>query len=181
MSKTLTLKPMSVADYLELEKTAPVKHEYVEGILFEMPGSSSRHNRLTLSLVVKLWQAAEAEGCRIFSSDVKVRTLDDAFYYPDVMVVCEDEPDPYYQDKPCLIIEVLSPSTETTDRREKLLAYQKFPTLQTYLLVSSETQRIEGYYRQKEGWQYRLVEETGEVSFAPLELSLTLADIYREL
>ncbi len=181
MGKSLLLKPVSVVDYLELEKVSSVKHEYIEGMLFEMPGSSSVHNRLITNLVGLLWLLVLKKGCRIFSSDMKVRALEGIFYYPDVMVVCEEEPNPYYQDKPCLIIEVLSPSTETTDRREKLLAYQKLPTLQTYLLVSSEAQRVEGYYRQKDGWQYRLIEETGEVSFAPVELSLTLGDIYQGL
>ena len=181
MGTTRTLKPVSVAEYLELEKTASVKHEYVEGMLFEMPGTSRRHNALALRLVRELYDAAQANKCDLYASDVKVRVSDTVFYYPDVMMVCGDSPDPYYHDAPILIIEVLSPSTETTDRREKLLAYQKLPTLQSYLLVSSEARRVESYDRQAEGWQYRLVEETGEVAFAPLALSLTLEDIYQGL
>jgi Uma2 family endonuclease len=181
MEKILTLEPVSVEAYLEREKTAEVKHEYVEGMLFEMSGSSSRHNRLALNLVVQLWQPAEAMGCRVYASDMKLRAAERVFYYPDVMVVCDEEPDPFYQDKPCLVIEVLSPSTEATDRREKLLAYQKLPTLQGYLLVDAETPRIESYTRHEGSWQYRLCEGEGTLELPCPQATLRLGDIYRGL
>jgi Uma2 family endonuclease len=181
MSRAVTLKPVSVAEYLELEKASEVKHEYVEGMLFEMPGSSRRHNALALRIVRKLYDAAEAGGCAVYASDVKLRASEGVFYYPDVMVACADSPDPYYHDAPALIVEVLSPSTESTDRREKLLAYQKLPSLVAYVLVSADAKRAESYTRQPDGWRYQLVEETGEVTFGPLGVTLSLEELYRGL
>jgi Uma2 family endonuclease len=178
MSRAVTLKPVSVAEYLERERTSEVKHEYVEGMLFEMPGSSSRHNRLVTNLVGLLWSLVLERGCRIFSSDMKLRASEGVFYYPDVMVVCGEEPDLYYQDAPVFIAEVLSPSTESTDRREKLLAYQKLPSLQSYVLIAADAKRAESYTRQPDGWRYQLVEETGEVTFASLNMTLKLEELY---
>ena len=73
-------------------------------------------------------------------SDMRLRLEDDTFYYPDVMVVREplESENPTFQREPCLLVEVTSPSTETTDRREKLAAYKAIPTLKAYLIVSQE-------------------------------------------
>jgi Uma2 family endonuclease len=181
MNKASILEPVSVETYLEREKSAEVKHEYAEGLLFEMPGASSRHNLIAGNLFALLWGEVQEQGCRIFMSDMKLRAAERVFYYPDVMVVCDDEPDPFYQDKPCLVVEVLSPSTEATDRREKLLAYQKLPSLQGYLLVDPETPRIESYTRHEGSWQYRLFEGAEELRLPCPKTTLSLAEIYRGL
>ena len=176
---------LSVEEYLELEAELTEKHEYAAGELFATAGGTERHSQPTLNLVVKLWAKARAKGCRVFASDMKVRVPNNVFSYPDVMVVCEDGDDePLYKTQPCLITEVLSPNTEVIDRREKLQAYQQVPSLQAYLLVSTETPRVEGYYRREAGWVYEAsegMETTNEVSFPCPGLTLSLEAIFEGL
>ena len=167
---------LSVEEYLELEADSSVKHDYVAGEVFALAGTTDRHNQLALGLVVKLWASAREKGCRVFASDMKVHTPSDAFYYPDVMVVCEEDADALVKTKPCLLAEVLSKSTESVDRREKLLAYQSIPTLQTYLIISSVEERLEHYVRQEGGWMREVIEDTFHLP--RLDLTLNLADIY---
>ncbi|MBA2617877.1 MAG: Uma2 family endonuclease, partial [Rubrobacter sp.] len=110
-----------------MEKTATVRHEYVAGEVYAMTGASRRHNRIAGNVYRRLADAAAGGPCRVYMETVKLR-IEDVFYYPDVMVACGPEPDdPYYEDDPCLVVEVVSPSTETTDRREKLAAYKRIP------------------------------------------------------
>ena len=169
---------LSVEEYLELEAKSPVKHDYVAGEIFALAGTTDRHNQLALNLVVALWASARAKGCRVFANDVKVRTPGDVFYYPDVMVVCEEDPDPLVKTKPCILAEVLSKSTELVDRREKLMAYQGVPTLQAYLLVGSVEERLESYVKQEDGWVREVVTNEDTIHLPCLDLSLSLADIY---
>ena len=125
---------MSVEDYLEMEKTATVRHEYVAGEVYAMTGASRRHNRIAGNVYRRLADAAAGGPCRVYMETVKLRK--DIFYYPEVMVACGSEPEnPYYEDAPCLVVEVVSPSTESTDRREKLAAYKRVPGLKAYLIL----------------------------------------------
>nr|MBA3793598.1 Uma2 family endonuclease [Rubrobacter sp.] len=106
-----------------MEKTATVRHEYVAGEVYAMTGASRRHNRIAGNVYRRLADAAAGGPCRVYMETVKLRK--DIFYYPEVMVACGSEPEnPYYEDAPCLVVEVVSPSTESTDRREKLAAYK---------------------------------------------------------
>lgn len=80
---------------------------------------------------------------------------------------------------PKLVIEVLSPSTETIDRREKLSAYRQLPTLVEYVLVAQERRQVEIYRREGEvGWRYFSIEDAGTVEFASVDLSLALDALY---
>ncbi len=172
---------LNVEEYLEFEAKSPVKHDYVAGEVFALAGTTDIHNQLALNLVVKLWASARARGCRVFASDMKVRTPRNALYYPDVMVVCDEDDNPLVKTKPCLIIEVLSKSTELIDKREKLEAYQSIPSLQTYALVASEGQQVD-YYAKREGtWLREVVTDENNLYLACLDLSLSLADIYEGL
>jgi Uma2 family endonuclease len=176
-----SVKPLAIlgiAEYLQLEEAATIKHEYVAGVIYALAGATQRHNRIVGNIFAQLWQKTQGSPCRVFASDMKVKIGDEAVYYPDVVVTCSAEPHPLYLERPCLIVEVLSPSTEGTDRREKLLNYQKLANLQAYLLVDSESRRAEGYYRDQGGWLYRLVEDEGELPFACLDLKLSLSAIY---
>ena len=172
---------LTFEEYLEFEETSPVKHEFVDGQLFMMAGGSIRHNRLTLILAARLL-AAETGTCRTFMADMKVRTPDDIGYYPDVLVTCdESDDDTHVQRKPCLIIEVLSDSTEAIDRGEKLRNYTKLASLQGYVLVSQNEPRMEMFRREEGGWRYE-VKETGETLALPcVDLELILDDLYAGL
>lgn len=173
---------MSVEDYLEMEKTATVRHEYVAGEVYAMTGASRRHNRISGNIYRRLAGAAAGGPCRAYMETVKLR-IDDVFYYPDVMVACEDEPeDPYYEDSPCLVVEVVSPSTESTDRREKLAAYKRIPGLKAYLIVDQERVRVERHFRDEDGvWRRGDLVDEGRFSVPCPEVSLSLAEVYEGL
>ena len=174
---------MSVEEYLEFEKGSPVKHEYVGGHVYAMVGVSRRHSRISLNIARKLADAAEDGPCRVHQSDMRVPTPDSLFYYPDVVVACGPEPEnPYVEDTPCLVVEVLSPGTEATDRREKLLSYRKIPSLRAYLIVEQDEARVENHFRnEQDEWQTEVVEAGTVMVPCPPRASLPLADVYRGL
>jgi Uma2 family endonuclease len=174
---------LSVEEYLEFEKDSPVKHEYVGGHVYAMVGVSRRHSRISLNIARRLADAAEGGPCRVHQSDMKVPVPDGPFYYPDVVVACGTEPeDPYLEDEPCLIVEVLSPNTEATDRREKLISYRKLPSLQAYLIVEQSEAMVERHYRNESGrWQTDIVAEGAFQVPCPPDTELSLADIYAGL
>lgn len=108
-----------------------------------------------------------------------------AYYYPDVVVSCAaedrapDSPSDYLQ-APALIVEVLSPCTATTDRREKLLNYRKLPCLQEYVLVDQERQWIELYRRDVDGWLHQTATAGEHLHLQSVGLTLAAADIYED-
>lgn len=166
-----------------MEETATVRHEYVGGMVYAMVGAAKRHNQIGLNIASHLLSAARGGPCRVYASDVKLRTSEDTIYYPDVMVACELEDDPLVETSPCLIVEVASPSTESIDRREKMLAYRKIPTLKAYLIVAQDERRVERYWRDESG-EWRQGEAVGEEGFVPIpcpETKLPLAGIYEGL
>lgn len=169
-------------DYLEGEKTAEFRHEYVDGQVYAMAGTSIRHNDIALNIAFALRAATRGTPCKVNASDVKVRAQrSKAYYYPDVIVGCQrDEADEYYLEKPCLIVEVTSKSTEWKDFTEKLIAYQKLASLQVYLIVAQDQPQVTLFYRDAEGaWDVARFDSLEQTITLPCpETTLTLADIY---
>ena len=179
-------KPLSVEEYLALEEAATTRHEYVGGIIHAHAGGTTRHNTISVNISALLWNAARGGTCRVYGSDMKLRVPDDAFYYPDVMVVCEPHDagdEALYQSAPCLLVEVTSPSTEAIDRREKLISYRKIPSLKAYLIVDQESLRVERHWRDDKGqwWHAEAVGTEGVVPIPCPETRLTLPQIYEGL
>lgn len=144
---------MNVEEYLTFEKSASVRHEYVDGQVFAMVGTTLRHNIISSNLQTILQTHLRGGSCRAFMSDVKVRVAaTNSFYYPDVLVSCTpiDTNETVITD-PVLIVEVLSNSTAATDKREKLVAYLKIQTLKEYLIVYQSKKRVEIYRRGLDG------------------------------
>lgn len=110
--------------------------------------------------------------------------VEEIFYYPDVMVACGDPPEnECLEDEPCVVIEVTSPGTETTDRREKLANYQGISSLQAYIIVAQERRRASHYQPDEGGIWLRgdLVEEGGFDVPCPPGTRLTLDEVYAGL
>jgi Uma2 family endonuclease len=175
---------VSVDDYLAGERDADVRHEYVQGQVYAMAGASARHNRIALNIAARFNDHLVDDPCETFMADMKVKITDDLYYYPDVLVTC-DPPggDPYFRTQPRLIIEVISPSTARIDRHEKMIAYRSLSTLQEYMLVMQDEMMIEIHRRQSDGqWDIECFTQPEEmVHFASVGLSLSLADIYRNV
>ncbi len=176
---------LSVAEYLDGEQRSDIRHEYVAGQVFAMAGAGEKHNRISLNLAFHLRAATRGTPCGTFISDMKVRVdAHDAFYYPDVLLGCDPgDSEPLYKRSPCLIAEVLSPSTEVIDRREKLLAYRALESLRYYLLVSQDRHLVEVYRREPAGgWHYDAYED-GEllIDCGGLDIRFSLADLYEDV
>ena len=182
----LKLKALSSEDYLCEEATRALKHEYVDGQVYALAGATDRHNRVVTNISGHLWLATRGRACSTYTSDMKLRVqteLAHRFYYPDVMVTCaEGDAHELYKIAPSLLVEVMSPSTASVDRREKLLAYQNIPELRDYLIVSAGKRYLERYRRDDtEGWWYHEYRQDGTVKLPYLNLELTLDDIYEGL
>lgn len=174
---------VSVEEYLEMEECSEVRHEYVGGMLYAMVGTTDRHNRIAINIVAELLPSTRHGTCRVYVSDMRLQ-IGNVYYYPDVMVACEppETENPVWRTNPCLVVEVLSPSSESIDRREKLLAYQGIETVQAYLIVHQDSQRVERHFRNEEGrWARADHVRDGYIPVPCPETRLTLADIYRGL
>lgn len=177
----------SESDYLAYEAQSPIRHEYIAGEIFAMTGASIRHNVIAGNLFAELRSHLKGTPCRALIEGVKLRLRkEQSYFYPDVMVTCEDrlqELDSQQQivEAPLVVIEILSPTTEATDRREKLRAYRTLPSLKEYLLVSQEQAQVEIYRRRGDiGWDIITYEPGDTIEIASLEIKLDMDEIYFE-
>lgn len=170
---------MTMEEYLETEIAREVRHEFVHGQIYAMAGSSVRHNQICFNLVMHLG-SRKPEGCRVYQTNMKLRVRDEKVYYPDIMVVCTPTPaNNYYETEPCLLIEVLSPSTKDIDQREKADVYRSIPSLQTYLIVDTESKTVRRYWLEGQEWQVQDYVGDGEIPLPCLEAAIGLEQIYR--
>lgn len=174
---------ITVEDYLDGELRGEVRHEYIDGQVYAMGGAKDRHGLIVNALAFALTPAARKRTCQLFTSDMKVRLAiagKPVFYYPDLLVTCDPaDREPYFRCCPCLIVEVLSESTERIDRREKFLSYQTLPSLQAYWLVAQDASRVE-VFRRKNDWQPEYF-TSGEIPVDCLDLSITVEAIYQDI
>ncbi len=175
---------ISVGDYLEGEKVAKVRHEYVDGQVFAMAGESKRHNKIAGRIFRKLGEHLEDSNCDVYFESIKVSASSFKFYYPDVVVVCRDNSeDEYVLTNPRLIVEILSPSTERTDRAEKLLAYKKIESLEEYVIVAQDRVFVQVHRRQDaDNWTAEnFLELSDEITLTSVNCLLKVADIYQNI
>lgn len=181
----MAMKPnLTAADYLAGEQLSDIRHEFVDGQVYAMAGAGEPHNLIAGNVFAKLRNLVRGGQCRVFISDMKLNVAEwNAFYYPDVMVVCDPADDqPYFKQHPCLVVEVISPSTESTDRREKMLAYRTLPSLRNYVLISQDKRQVELYRRGDDGgWSAAVVIEAGSVPLECVNASLALTDVYEDV
>jgi Uma2 family endonuclease len=186
MGLTKLKSKISVEDYLEGEKISPVKREYVYGEVYAMADTSDKHNRIALNIASKLDNHLGNSTCETFIGDIKVRISPNVYYYPDVLVSGEENPEnPYFRNQPILIVEVISPSTKEIDRREKLLFYQQMPSVQEYVIVEQEKMHVEIHRRQPDGrwitYFYNDNDLDEQIEFESVGLKINLEEIYRRV
>jgi len=178
------LPPPTPEQYLDAEAQGVLRHEFIDGEIVAMVGGTQRHNRISGNAYAILRQHLRGRPCQPFIADVKLHIARaNCYYYPDVMVVCGDgsaiaDQQPVVEDAR-LVIEVLSPSTEGIDRREKLHAYRRLPGLQEYVLIAQDRQQVEVYRRQGEvGWLYLTYEPGDDVEWASVALTVPMTELY---
>lgn len=143
--------PMRVEDYLTLDDASPdYRYEYVDGDVCLLARGSSDHSIIASNLI----RALRRKPCIVYTSDVHLQLSESHYVHPDVTVDC-DPRDNKKRDTiqyPCMLVEVLSPSTEATDRGEKFDAYLALPSLQVYVMIDSQKKKNEAYHREGETW-----------------------------
>ncbi len=186
MGQPLPLPRMSYPAYLTLEAQSEEKHEYLSGEVWAMAGGTREHARLTAASTVALGIALRGRPCVVYSSDVRVRVAaTDRTTYPDVTVVCgpaaSTPEDPESIANPTLLLEVLSDSTEASDRGERFAHYRQLESLQEYVLVSQKERRIEVFRRLSDGrWTFAEATAGQSVHLASVEVELSVDDLYRD-
>ncbi len=172
-------------EYFVWEEQQLEKYEYINGEVYAMGGGTVNHGRIAIRFTAMLDAHLENSGCITGNSDIKVNIVDtDNYTYPDASVTCDerDKATPKYFTYPCLIIEVLSDSTEAYDRGGKFRLYQKNPVLQDYLLVSSTRIEIDLYHKNDAGeWVITNYTQGEMVKLNSVELQFPVEQVYRNL
>lgn len=182
--KQARLSYVTPQEYLGYEQDNPAKHEYVGGQIYAMIGTRDSHNFIAGNVYAHIRMKMRGGPCRVFMSDVKVWVeAAEAFYYPDVFVSCDPrDTDPYVKRYPVLVVEVLSPSTEGIDRREKLLNYCKLESLREYVLIGGEQRSVEVYRRAADGaWTMVTLEGDDGLELTSVGIVIPAAEIYQDV
>lgn len=176
---------MSPEEYLALERTSPIKHEYIDGEIFAMAESSDVHAALVRNVVFVLFSQLRGSGCQVYPQDVKAKIAQRRrYYYPDVMVTCDDrdQDDRYVKQHYEFIVEVLSESTEAFDRGRKFEDYRRSEALEEYVLVSQDRMNVEVYRRQAAGrWELQAYQSGEVVEWVSVGVSCAIADLYEDV
>lgn len=183
MTAVKKLKLVSVEDYLAGELASQIKHEYLGGFVYAMAGARNIHNIIAGNVFGSFFIRLSGRRCQPFNSDTKIRIQSPRqvrFYYPDVSVVCNENPrTDSFQDEPIAIFEVLSRNTRRLDQGEKLDAYLTIPSLCVYGMVEQESPTVILHRRKDEGFDREIYEGLDAVIPLPeIDTELPLAEIY---
>jgi Uma2 family endonuclease len=184
MIATAELHRLTPEEYFEWEAQQELRYEYFDGEVFAMAGGSLPHADIALN--VASIQREHLQGrCKVRNSDAKVGITETGpFTYPDVSVSCDerDRTAQQFTRYPCLIVEVLSPSTEAYDRGGKFTLYRRLASLQDYVLVGSETMTVEVFRRDQQGsWIFLPYGEGDEIELTSVGLTIPIAAIYEDV
>ncbi|HZR42462.1 MAG TPA: Uma2 family endonuclease [Ktedonobacteraceae bacterium] len=173
---------ISVEDYLILDRNSKeARYEYFEGELRMLAGGSTYHSMITANLTGILYGLLSNSSCRVYSADIRLQLSESRYVYADVTISC-DERDQELGDMicyPCVVIEVLSPSTEATDRGKKFLYYRECSTVQEYIMVDSQSVLIEVYRREEDGWKLHTFGPGSIVKLESLNVQFPVDAVYR--
>jgi Uma2 family endonuclease len=181
---------LSYAEFLARidDPNTPERIEFWDGFVVQMGGGTVRHSYLGSQVLVALRAALQNKPCLVFGSDLRIRVESlNAGFFPDVSVICgpiqtaSDDKDGVVN--PTLIVEVISPSSDTYDRGAKFIAYSKLDSLKAYLLVDSTTGSVELLEKQhvnKWNRQTILPNERSVLHIESLKIELTLVQLFEK-
>ena len=175
---------MSAAEYLEWEPTQEERHEYWDGEVVAMSGGTRNHNRISGNFFKLLDDALINRDCDVYIADVKVQVEPGRkYFYPDVVVTCDErDDDAQIVQFPCLIIEVLSPSTEAIDRGAKFARYRQFRSLQEYVLVQVDRPKVEVFRRHNlNQWVLSEYDLEDTLLLESIDVEITISNLYRQV
>lgn len=179
----------TVENYLDYEREAGERHEFLDGSVYAVAGASPRHSTICYNLYGITYAKLRGGGCRGYSPNMKIATnANGLFSYPDLAIVCGA---PRYHDRkgdvlldPSVIFEVLSPSTENYDRSEKLLRYTNgIESLTDYILIAQNAPAVEHFFKQADGsWTKMEVAGINSSFYLPtIDAEIALAELYENV
>lgn len=174
-------------EYLEIERTATYRSEYLRGEMFAMAGGSPTHSRIKTNILGELRSRLKGNPCAPFDSDLRIKCPTGLYTYPDVSVICSEmEFDDEQKDtvlNPTLLVEVLSKSSEAYDRGKKFDHYRTIPSLREYVLVSQEEPMIQRFLRNGDDtWTMFVVADLNHmIVLHSLGIELPLAEVYERV
>ena len=176
---------MTVEEYFKLDESSlETKYEFVDGKVYMLAGGTADHSAINGNILTALKNALRGSQCRVHGSDLKVRLSEKRFVYPDISVSCDprDRGKITVMEYPILIVETLSPSTETYNRTRKFSYYRACKSIQEYVLVDTQTQAVEVYRRDQEPfWKFSAFEAGDFVELASLGIRIPIAAIYEDV
>jgi Uma2 family endonuclease len=176
---------LSPEEYLAWEEKVEVRHEYIDGEIFAMAGSSDDHATIVLNCSIVLAPFVRGAGCRIYPQDVKAKIQGQSrYYYPDLLVTCDgrDRDDKYVKRHYKLIVEVLSESTEAFDRGKKFEDYRRSASLEEYLLVAQDRVSVDVFRRNGLGkWEFEGYGPGEMVELVSLGGRFAIEDLYEDV
>jgi Uma2 family endonuclease len=172
-------------EYFEWEDRQVCRHEYIDGEVYAMSGGTINHSEIAAKLNRLLGNHLENSGCKTLNSDARINILETTDYsYPDGSVTCDerDKRSTQYITYPCLIVEVLSDSTEAYDRGEKFYRYRRNPVLQEYVLVSAKSISIDIYRKNDAGeWVINNYRTGDTIDLRSINLSFLIDQVYHNI
>jgi len=187
MGLTQPVQKMTAAEYLAIERKAETKSEFFDGKMVAMARCADRHCILSGNVLAELGFKLRGKRCRPYHSDMRVKTTNGLYTYPDVSVTCGEQ---QFEDEitdtllnPTVIIEVLSESTERYDRGKKFDNYRTIQSLREYVLVSQSEPMVQTFLRNDDGsWTLRPIDRLDEsVPFESINVTVPMSDIYRDV
>ena len=177
---------MGVEEYLALDRNSlDARYEYIDGVVTMLAGGTTNHSRICVNVVSLLQAALRGSPCEVFNSDLRVSISSTRYVLPDASISCDPgdlvgENDIIYS--PCVIVEVLSPSTEATDRGKKFRYYQSCPSIQEYMLISAQEQAVDVYRRASDNlWTLHPFGQSDEVELKSINVTIPLEVLYENV
>jgi Uma2 family endonuclease len=178
---------ITAAEYLDVERKAEIKSEYIAGRMYAMSGASRRHSLIVGNINGEIHVQLRGRNCEAHIADMRVKVSPTGLYtYPDVAIVCGEA---RFEDShvdtllnPTVVIEVLSPSTEAYDRGEKFAQYRRIDTLREYVLVAQEQMRVEHYRREGAEWILTEISNpNGTLNLPSIDCHVAVSAIYEKV
>jgi Uma2 family endonuclease len=177
----MTQPRLSLEAYLAWENAEIERHEFYRGEVFAMVGARRSHNCVVANLNRHLGNHLAGTACRAFAETLKLRIADDTVLYPDLMISCDkqDLRADMWLLAPIVVVEVLSPSTQSYDRSQKFALYRRITALQEYVLVDPDTRRVEAFRRNAQGqWVLDDMSDSGSLRMPSVDAQVSFTDLF---
>ena len=184
---TQTEKIYTAEDYLKFERRDTGKQEYSNGRVLNSTGSSRRHNLIGSNTTIAIGSRIRGHKCEVYVNDMRVKLAPHNYCYPDVVVV---NGEPQFEGKeldillnPTVIVEIMSRSTLSHDKTEKLERYLSMDSVREILLIKEEEMRAEHYHKQTiNQWIYKIYTNREDVvTIDSINCKISISEIYSQI